>query len=83
MLYEALWDSAQELVEVSGDTGADVLEAKYGEQVGSVAHDVAHIASDATKVSKNLGKIGYKPVIKLVAKETGKEVVSDALGANK
>ena len=34
------------------------MEVKYGAQVGSLAHDVAHIASDATKCSRNVAKIG-------------------------
>lgn len=79
MLVEAMMDSSTLLVAASSEAAADVVEKRYGEEVGSVAHDVAEIAISVSKTSKNVSKLGYMPVAKMVVKESGMEIARDVI----
>eukprot|EP00164_Ancoracysta_twista_P000749 GFYU01000985.1.p1 GENE.GFYU01000985.1~~GFYU01000985.1.p1 ORF type:complete len:394 (+),score=87.63 GFYU01000985.1:36-1217(+) len=76
-IYQELVGAAKVLLDVTAETTADLVEHRYGEEVGQVAHNVGGIAKDVGQTAVNLERIGPKAILKTTAKHTAREVLTD------
>eukprot|EP01086_Lenisia_limosa_P011738 TRINITY_DN3823_c0_g1_i1.p2 TRINITY_DN3823_c0_g1~~TRINITY_DN3823_c0_g1_i1.p2 ORF type:complete len:360 (-),score=91.54 TRINITY_DN3823_c0_g1_i1:1263-2342(-) len=76
-VYEGLYDAGEILLVSTANTAADVVEHRYGEEVGDATRDGAAAVVNTTKTVRNVAKLGPKTIAKSTAKTTAKTLVLD------
>jgi len=62
IIYEELQNAAIVLVSEIADASADVVEHRYGEQMGTAAKQTAGIVKDSAQLIKNVTDVGLAPL---------------------
>ncbi len=76
-IQSALMQAGVTLVDNATAATADVVEHKYGENVGRVTRDTAAVLTDTAKAAGNMASIGPKSIAKTTAKKTAASLVID------
>lgn len=77
-VLETATDAVQEVVGAAGHGGAECVGHRYGGQAEAAAHVGADAATNAFHAGKNVQGLGAKGIAKGLAKETGKQMASNA-----
>ena len=75
-LYNGITNNVISLAKTVADETVDVLEKKYGNDTGTVAHETLYAAGNAALTVNNVKDLGPKSIAKNAIKETGKSAIN-------
>lgn len=79
-IWSELSDVGQNLIDGTQKASVQVVQARYGDQMGKLTSDFIGIGSDAYKVKRNIASIGVKPLAKAAIKTAGSQLVEKQVG---
>lgn len=79
-IWSELSDVGQNLIDGTQKASVQVVQARYGDQMGKLTSDFIGIGSDAYRVKRNIASIGVKPLAKAAIKTAGNQLVEKQVG---
>jgi hypothetical protein len=78
-----IWDACEKagrlLLKETGNVTIDIVQTKYGDEVGQVTRDGLKIAGNVLETAYNVDQMGVKKIMKKAAKHAGKSTVNQLL----
>lgn len=76
VLVEELEIAAVVLISEIADASADVVQYKYGDEVGNVAHETANVVKNVANIGKNVFELGAGPMLGTFAANAAVDMMS-------